>query len=183
MRKETKNTKGRENVEQASNEMDNDLHELFLSEIADVHNAEKQLTRALPKMAKNANSDELREAFESHLQETEEHVVRLEKALKTLGEPLKRKTCAAMKGLIEEANELIEEEKDSSALDAALIAAGQKVEHYEIASYGTLRAWAEQMGHEECVELFEETLNEERAADEKLTSIGESQANVKAQAE
>jgi len=163
--------------------MDNDLHELFLDELADVYNAEQQLTKALPKMAKAAESDELREAFESHLEETQTHVTRLEEAVEKLGESLKRKTCAAMKGLVEEAQELMKEQKDSSALDAALIAAAQKVEHYEIASYGTLCAWAKQMGHDDALELLNETLEEEKAADEKLTSIAESIANTRAEAQ
>ena len=163
--------------------MDNDLHELFLDELADIYNAEQQLTKALPKMAKAAESDELREAFEQHLEETEEHISRLEKVTRQLGENLKRKTCQAMKGLIEEGEELMKEQKDSSACDAALIAAAQKVEHYEIASYGTLVAWAEQMGHTEAVDLLEETLDEEKSADEKLTSVAESIANQKAQTE
>ena len=163
--------------------MDNDLHELFVDELADVYSAEQQLTKALPKMAKACESDELREAFESHLEETEEHVSRLEQVAKALDEKLKRKTCKAMKGLVEEAQELMKEQKDSSALDAALIAAAQKVEHYEIATYGTLCAWAKQMGHEEAVELLESTLEEERAADEKLTEIAESAANEKAESQ
>jgi ferritin-like metal-binding protein YciE len=163
--------------------MDNDLHELFLDELADVYNAEQQLIKALPKMAKNAGSDELREALESHLEETREHASRLEEVAKSLDESLKRKTCAAMKGLIEEANDILSEQKNSSALDAAIIAAGQKVEHYEIASYGTLVTWAEQMGHEDAVNLLQETLDEEKEADKKLTSIAESSANQKAQSE
>jgi len=170
------------NEEQGS-KMDNDLHELFLDELADVYNAEQQLTKALPKMAKAAESDELREAIEQHLEETEEHVSRLEQVSKQLGESLKRKTCKAMKGLIEEGEEILKEQKDTAALDAALIAAAQKVEHYEIASYGTLVAWAEQMGHDEAVDLLEETLEEEKSADDKLTSVAESIANQKAQAE
>jgi ferritin-like metal-binding protein YciE len=169
------------NREDQEQEMDNDLHELFLDEIADVYNAEQQLTKALPKMAKAAESEELREAFEAHLEETEEHVSRLEQVIEGLGEKLKRKTCAAMKGLVEEAQDLMKEQKDSSALDAALIAAAQKVEHYEIASYGTLCAWAEQMGHEDALETLRETLGEEKATDEKLTGIAESLANVKAE--
>jgi ferritin-like metal-binding protein YciE len=163
--------------------MDNDLHELFLEELADVYNAEQQLTKGLPKMARNAQSQELKEAFEAHLEETREHVTRLEEAAKTLDQSIKRQTCAAMKGLIEEADDLMKKQKNSSALDAALIAAAQKVEHYEIASYGTLLAWAEQMGHHEAVALLKETLDEEKAADEKLTSVAESIANQKAQAE
>jgi ferritin-like metal-binding protein YciE len=168
--------------EQEGQEMDNDLHELFLDELFDVHNAEQQLTKALPKMAKAAESDELREAFESHLAETEEHVSRLEEVVEGLGEKMKRKTCPAMKGLIEEAQELLKEQKDSSALDAALIAAAQKVEHYEIASYGTLCTWAEQMGHDEALQLLKQTLTEEKEADEKLTTIAESAANAQAEA-
>jgi ferritin-like metal-binding protein YciE len=168
-------------LESQESPMHNDLHELFLDELADVYNAEQQLTKALPKMIKTAESDELREAFESHLEETRQHVTRLEEAAKSLDETIKRKTCAAMKGLVEEADDLIKEEKGSPAMDAALIAAAQKVEHYEIASYGTLVAWAEQMGHNEAAELLLETLEEEKAADEKLTSVAESIANQKAQ--
>jgi ferritin-like metal-binding protein YciE len=163
--------------------MDTDLHELFLAELADVYNAEQQLVKALPKMAKAAESDELREALESHLEETEEQARRLEQVAEGLDESIRRKTCAAMKGLIEEANDLMKEQKNSSALDAAIIAAGQKVEHYEIASYGTLIAWARQMGHDDAVSLLEETLEEEKQADEKLTSVAESVANQKAQSE
>jgi ferritin-like metal-binding protein YciE len=180
--KQNKRMGSNRNKERDSN-MDTDLHRLFLEELADIYNAEQQLTKALPKMAKTAECEELREAFEQHLDETEEHVSRLEQVTRQLGESLKRKTCQAMKGLIEESEELIKEEKDSSALDAALIAAAQKVEHYEIASYGTLVAWAEQMGHDEAVDLLEETLDEEKSADEKLTSVAESIANQKAQAE
>jgi ferritin-like metal-binding protein YciE len=163
-------------------EMDSDLHELFLEEMADVLNAEQQLTKALPRMAKAAESDELREAFEMHLAETEEQISRLEEVAEGLGEKLKRKTCAAMKGLLEEAQDMVKEQKGSSAIDAALIAAAQKVEHYEIASYGTLCAWAKQMGHEDAAETLGQTLEEEKAADEKLTSIAESAANAKAEA-
>jgi len=158
--------------------MDSDLHELFLDELADIYNAEQQLTKALPKMANAAQSDELREAFEAHLAETEGHLSRLEEVAESLGEKLKRKTCAAMKGLVEEAQELMKEQKGKSSLDAALIAAAQKVEHYEIASYGTVCAWAKQMGHDSEAETLEETLSEEKAADEKLTSIAEESVNA-----
>jgi len=163
--------------------MNTDLHELFLDELADVYNAEQQLTKALPKLAKAAESDELREAFETHLEETEEHISRLDQVAEHLGETIKRKTCKAMKGLVEEGEEIMKEQKGTSALDAGLIAAAQKVEHYEIASYGTLVTWAEQMGHDEAVELLNETLDEEKSADEKLTSVAESIANQRAQAE
>jgi ferritin-like metal-binding protein YciE len=169
--------------QESNNNMDSDLHELFLDELADVYNAEQQLIKALPKMAKKAENDELRQAFEQHLEETQEHASRLEQVAETLDESIKRKTCAAMKGLIEEADDLMKEQKDSSALDAALIAAAQKVEHYEIASYGTLVAWAEQMGHNEAAELLGETLEEEKSTDDRLTSIAESAANQRAQAE
>lgn len=158
--------------------MDQDLHELFLDELADLLNAETQLTKALPKMAKAAQSDELREAINSHLEETEGHVERLKEVFESVDEKAKSKTCQAMKGLIEEATELMRELKGKSSIDAGIIAAAQKVEHYEIASYGTVRAWAEQMGHSEAVDLLEQTLEEEKAADEKLTEIGESVANT-----
>jgi ferritin-like metal-binding protein YciE len=161
--------------------MDNDLHELFLDELSDLYSAEKQLTKALPKMLKAAQSEELKSAIESHLTETEGHVDRLEQVFNALGEKIKRKTCAAMEGIVEEASELLQEQKGKSSLDAAIIAAAQKVEHYEIASYGTVRAWAEQMGHNEAVELLKATLDEESAADEKLTEIAESLANETAE--
>jgi ferritin-like metal-binding protein YciE len=164
-------------TENQSEQMDNDLHELFLDELSDLYSAEKQLTKALPKMIKAAQSEELKNAIEQHLMETQGHVTRLEKVAKSLNENLKRKTCAAMEGLLEEASEILEEQKGKSSIDAAIIAAGQKVEHYEIASYGTVRAWAEQMGHDDAVELLKETLDEETAADEKLTEIAESLAN------
>ncbi len=168
--------------QQQNGDMDNDLHELFLDEIADITNAERQLTKALPKMAKAAESDELRQAFESHLEETEEQISRLEQAAQSLDESIKSKTCKAMKGLIEEAEEMMKEQKGTSALDAALIAAAQKVEHYEIATYGTLIAWAEQMGHSDAAGYFRTNLDEEKAADEKLTTVAESIANEKAEA-
>ena len=164
-------------------EMNNDLYELFLDELADVYSAEQQLIKALPKMVKAAQSDDLREAFESHLEETRGHATRLQEVAKALDESLENKTCAAMQGLIKEAGELMEEQKDSTALDAALIAAGQKVEHYEMASYGTLIAWAEELGHEKAVKVLSETLQEEEAADEKLTEIARSEANPQAKTE
>jgi ferritin-like metal-binding protein YciE len=168
---------------ESKSKMDNDLHELFLDELADLYSAEQQLTKALPKMAKAAESEELREALEQHLEETEEHLSRLEQVAESLDETLKKKTCKAMKGLIEEADEIVKEEKDSSALDAGIIAACQKVEHYEIASYGTVCAWAEQMGHDEALKLLRQTEEEESAADEKLTEIAENIANERAQSE
>ena len=159
----------------------NDLHELFLDELADVHNAERQLTKALPKMAKAAQTPELRQAFETHLRETENHINRLDRAVQALDESLKRKKCKAMEGLIEEAKEILEEQKGTSALDAGLIAAAQKVEHYEIATYGTLCRWAEMMGHTEALNLLKQNLAEEKATDDKLSRIAEQTANVQAQ--
>jgi ferritin-like metal-binding protein YciE len=183
MPKQNKQTNRMRGEESENQEMDNDLHELFLDELADVYNAEQQLTKALPKLIKAAESDELREAIEEHLEETEEHVSRLEQVAESLDETLKRKTCYAMKGLIEEADDIVKEQKDSSALDAGIIAACQKVEHYEIASYGTLCAWAEQMGHDDALRLLRETEEEESAADEKLTEVAENIANQRAQSE
>jgi len=163
--------------------MENDLHELFLEELADIYNAEQQLTKALPKMAKAAESDELRQAFEEHLEETQNQITRLQQVFQSLGESMRRKTCKAMQGLIEEGQETIEEQKGMSSIDAALICAAQKVEHYEIATYGTLCTWAEQMGHEEALDLLKENIDEEEAADERLTQIAESVANLRAERE
>jgi ferritin-like metal-binding protein YciE len=162
-------------------EMSNDLHELFLDELADIYNAEQQLTKALPKLAKTAKNDELREAFEQHLEETENHVSRLDQVFESLGESMKRKKCKGMEGLIEEGEEVISDQKNSDALDAGLIISAQKVEHYEIAAYGSLCSWAEQMGHNDALELLRQTLEEEKAADEKLTGIAESVANTQAE--
>lgn len=166
-----------------SESSENELHELFLDELADIYNGEQQLTKALPKMAKAAQSDELREAFESHLQETENQISRLEQVAETLGESIKRKTCKGMKGLIEEGSEMMQEKKGSAAIDAILIGSAQKVEHYEIASYGTLCAWAKLMNHNDALELLHETLEEEKATDEKLTTIAENVANLEAERE
>jgi ferritin-like metal-binding protein YciE len=161
----------------AKSGMNEELHELFLDELADLLNAETQLTKALPKMAQAAKSEELAEAFRSHLEETRGHIDRLNQVFASVDEKVKSKTCAAMKGLIKEGSELMQELKGTSVIDAGLIAAGQKVEHYEIATYGTVRAWAEEMGHSEAVELLDETLNEEKAADQKLTEIAQNSAN------
>ena len=149
------------------------LHELFLNELADVYSAEQQLIKALPKMAEAAQSDELRSAIESHLEETRNQAERLDQVAKGLNETIEDNTCEAMEGLLKEGEELMEKYEGNPALDAALIAAAQKVEHYEIATYGTLIAWARQMGHQNAVLLLEETLQEEKSADEKLTSIAE----------
>jgi ferritin-like metal-binding protein YciE len=161
----------------------NPLHTLFLNELADIYNAEQQLIKALPKMAEAAQSDELREAFETHLEETEAQVGRLDELATNLGESIKSKKCKAMEGLVQEAKDLMDEQEDKPSLDAALIAAAQKVEHYEIATYGTLAAWARQMGHDEAVELLEETLEEEKSANDTLTGLAENQSNVSAETE
>lgn len=168
---------------QDDEQMESGLHELFLEELADIYNAEQQLTRALPKMAKAAESDELRMAFEEHLEQTQEQIARLDQVFRSLDETLKRKTCKGMQGLIEEGTEMMQEHKGSSEIDAALIAAAQKVEHYEIASYGTLCTWAEQMGHDEALELLKQNIDEEETTDERLTEIAESLANQRAEQE
>lgn len=177
----TSRSKSNMNEERESNNMNNDLHELFLDELADVYNAEQQLTKALPKLAKTAKNNELREAFQQHLEETENHITRLDQVFESLSESMKRKKCKGMEGLIEEGEEVISEQKNSNALDAGLIISAQKVEHYEIAAYGSLCSWAEQMGHNDALELLRETLEEEKAADEKLTEIAETVANTQAE--
>ncbi len=150
------------------------LRETFIDELKDIYDAEKQLTKGLPKMAKAAEHEELREAFEEHLAQTESQIERLEKVFEIFGEQPKGKKCKAMQGLLEEGKELIEEQ----AGDAALICAAQKVEHYEIASYGSLLAWANLLEESDAAELIEETLEEERETDERLTEIAEVAANV-----
>ena len=167
--------------EESGGGMNNELHELFLEELADIYSAEQQLTKALPKMAKAADSDELREAFEEHLQQTEEQISRLEQVFESLDEKMQRKTCKAMQGLIEEGNEVLQEHKGSPAIDAALIAAAQKVEHYEIATYGTLCTWAEQMGHRDALDLLKQSIDEEEMTDERLTELAEGLANQRAE--
>jgi ferritin-like metal-binding protein YciE len=160
---------------------DNPLHALFLEELADLYNAEEQLTKALPKMSKAAKSEELRQAFDDHLQETEDQVVRLEELFGSLGESVRQKKCKGMQGLLDEAAQMLQEHKDKPTIDAVLIANAQKAEHYEISTYGTLAEWARQMGHSEAVELLQQNLEEEKAADEKLTEIATSLANAKAE--
>ncbi len=158
------------------------LHDVFVDELKDLYNAETQLTKALPKMAKAASSEELRAAFEHHLEETENHVQRLEKIFQKMNLPSKGKRCKAMAGLIAEGSEIIEKEGgDHGAVkDAALIAAAQKVEHYEIAGYGSVRTHAQQLGLDEAANLLQETLDEEGAADKKLTEIAQ-EVNAEAQ--
>lgn len=159
------------------------LQELFEHELKDIYNAEKQLLKALPKMAKGAASEELQAGFEEHLAQTEVQVGRLERVFEIIDVAPRGKKCEAMEGLIEEGSALLEEEEESDVRDAALIAAAQKVEHYEIAAYGTLCTWAELLGLEEAKELLGESLNEEKTTDEKLTALAESQVNVAAASE
>jgi ferritin-like metal-binding protein YciE len=156
------------------------LHDAFLDELRDAYDAEKQLTKALPKMAKAASSSVLRDAFETHLEETRGHIERLEQVMEGLGEKVKGKHCDGIAGILEEGKAVMDEDFDEAAMDACLIAAGQRVEHYEIAAYGTLAAWAKAMGHTEAAELLAETLEEERATDEKLTSLAEGGINQEA---
>lgn len=147
------------------------LKELYIEELKDLYSAENQLVKALPKLAKAAASDELRQGFEEHLEQTKGHVQRLEKIFATLDENPKGKKCKGMEGLIEEGSEVMEEDFEDSLLDAALIGAAQRVEHYEIAAYGTVRSFAETLGETEHVSLLNETLEEEKETDEKLTEL------------
>ena len=159
------------------------LSELLEDELKDIYNAENQLTKALPKMAKKASSPSLKKAFTSHLAETQGHIERLEKIAGLLDIKLKGKVCHAMKGLVEEGKEVLEEDGDDSVIDAALIGAAQRVEHYEMAAYGTVVAIAKQLGHKDVVALLNATLGEEKAADAKLTTISVSEVLKAAPAE
>src|SRR5688572_10843292 len=156
------------------------LHELFVEELRDMYDAEKRIIKALPKIAKRAQSDELRSALTEHLRQTEKQATRLEQVFRTIGETPKGKKCDGMIGILEEGNTVMEELEEGPVLDAALIAGCQKVEHYEIASYGTLAYFAELMGHERAKELLGATLDEEKAADEKLNTIATSEVNREA---
>lgn len=156
------------------------LQDLYLEELKDIFDAENQLVKALPQMVKAATSDELRNAFEDHLEQTREQITRLEQIFENLGESPKGKKCKGMAGLIEEAKELIKEDIEPDVLDAGLIAAAQRVEHYEIAVYGCLATYANLMGNEEDAELLQQTLDEEKETDELLTEIAESSINVEA---
>ena len=161
--------------------MKNGLHELFLAELCDIYDAEQQLVKTLPKLAKAAHNAELREAIESHLDETKNQITRLEEVFQSLDKSPKRKKCKAMAGLIEEGKEVLSDHKDGDELDAAVICAAQKTEHYEIASYGCLCTWAEQMGHREALSLLKENLAEEKEADVTLTEIARASANLEAE--
>jgi ferritin-like metal-binding protein YciE len=158
------------------------LETLYVEELRDLYNAENQLLKALPKMAKGASAPELKQAFEDHLEQTREHVERLDEIFEKLDKKPAGKTCKAMKGLIEEGSEILEEEGQESVLDAGIIAAAQKVEHYEIASYGTVRTFAQMLGEEDAAELLQQTLEEEDEADKRLTELAEEVVNVEAPA-
>jgi ferritin-like metal-binding protein YciE len=158
----------------------NTLHNAFVDELRDTYDAERQILKALPKMIKAAASEDLSAAFEVHLEETRTHVERLEHVFESLDEKVRGKHCDGMAGIIEEGKSIMEEDFNETTMDACLIAAAQRVEHYEMAAYGTLVAWAEAMGHSEAASLLKETLGEEKAADEKLSGIAESGINQEA---
>ncbi|HEY7157727.1 MAG TPA: ferritin-like domain-containing protein [Gemmataceae bacterium] len=157
------------------------LEELFCEQLRDVFDAEKQLIKALPKMARAATADELRQAFEEHLDQTRGHVERLERVFELFGKKMRGKNCEAMKGLIEEGEDMIDADAEPMVRDAGLIAAAQRVEHYEMAAYGCLQTWARQLGNHEAADLLEHTLHEEKETDHKLTQLAESLVNLAAQ--
>lgn len=157
------------------------LDDLFLDTLKDIYFAEKQILKALPKMARAAQSEEGKAGFLKHREETQAHVERLEQIFDMLGKPARGKTCEAIQGIISEGEEIIEEFKGSPALDAGLISSAQAVEHYEMARYGTLIAWAKQLGLKDAVPLLQATLEEEKATDQKLTQLGKTAANAKGQ--
>ncbi|MGN6093222.1 MAG: YciE/YciF ferroxidase family protein [Luteibacter jiangsuensis] len=156
------------------------IEDLFIHELSDIYSAEKQLTKALPRLARAAEAPELKQAFEAHLEETQGQVERIDQIVETLGIRLKRMKCAAMEGLVEEGKEVIDEIPAGPLRDAALIGGAQKVEHYEIASYGTLSAIAKQLGYKDAIPLLQATLKEEKATDEKLTILAEQAGNQRA---
>lgn len=156
------------------------LHDLLVSELRDLYSAENQIIKALPKMAKAASSEELQGAFEEHLEQTREQVTRLEKIAKQMDITLRGKKCKAMEGLIEEGKEQMSEDAEPDVMDAALIAAAQKVEHYEMAAYGCARTWARLLGEDEVADLLQTTLDEEGQTDKKLTELAESAVNAEA---
>jgi ferritin-like metal-binding protein YciE len=156
------------------------LHDAFIDELRDTYDAEKQLTKALSKLAKAASNPDLRDAFETHLEETQGHVARLEQVFESLDERARGKHCDGIAGIIEEGKAIMEEDFDDTTMDACLIAAGQRAEHYEMAAYGTLIAWAEAMGHTDAVTLLQQTLDEEKAADKKLSGLAEGGINQSA---
>jgi ferritin-like metal-binding protein YciE len=156
------------------------LKTLYVDELRDLYNAENQLLKALPKMAKGATSEELQDAFEKHLEQTKTHVQRLEEVFEEVGEKPKSKTCKAMKGLIEEGSEILKEDGEESVIDAGIIVAAQKVEHYEIASYGSVRTFAQLLGKDRSADLLQTTLDEESEANELLNKLAEDIVNPEA---
>jgi len=156
------------------------LHDAFLDELRDLYDAEKQLTKALPKLAKTATAPKLRDAFESHLEETRGHIERLEQVFESLEEKARGKHCDGIAGIIEEGKSIMQEDFDDMTMDACLIAAGQRAEHYEIGAYGTVIAWAKAMGHNEAATLLAQNLNEEKATDKKLSALAEGGINQQA---
>jgi len=185
MKTTTKSTSKKSSAQKTSNKNESQdnrskLHKLFEEELKDIYWAEKALTKAIPKMIKNATSQELIEALENHLEETEGHVERCEKAFELLGKTAQAKKCEAMDGLITEAEEIMEESDEGVMRDAGIISAAQKVEHYEIATYGTLCQFANTLGLDEIKDLLGETLDEEKTADETLTEVAETAVNIEA---
>jgi ferritin-like metal-binding protein YciE len=158
------------------------LKELYIDELRDIYNAENQLLKAIPKMAKASTSDDLRQGFETHLEQTKGHVQRLEQIFKELGQKPSGKKCKAMEGLVAEGAETLGEDYEDEVMDAAIIGAAQRIEHYEIAAYGTVRTFAELLGEENAVQLLEQTLEEEKETDQKLTDLA-SEINVEAMGE
>ncbi len=158
----------------------NNLQDVYLDELRDLYNMETQLTKALPRIAKAVNHSELKTAIENHLAETEQQVERLEQIFEMAGQKVRGKKCTAMEGILEEAQNLLSMDINDNAFDAAIIGAAQKVEHYEIAGYGTVRTWARQLGFDDQAELLEETLSEEKAANEKLTHLATELINEEA---
>jgi ferritin-like metal-binding protein YciE len=169
-------------MEFAMTAKDKKLNDLFLDTLKDIYFAEKQILKALPKMAKAAQSDKLRAAFEKHHDETEGQIERLEKVFELIDKPARGKTCEAIQGILDEGKEIMDEYKGTEALDAGLVSAAQAVEHYEIARYGTLKQWAQQLGMQDAVRLFDQTLQEEKKTDVALTSLAEAAVNLAAAA-
>jgi ferritin-like metal-binding protein YciE len=164
----------------SSNPNFDSMEDLLVDQLQDLYDAEKQLVKALPKAAKAASNPELKSAIEHHLEETKDQVSRLEEVFDHIGKKAKKKTCEAMKGLLEEAEEVLGAKGDPDVKDAAIIASAQRIEHYEIASYGSARTFAQHLGHTQAARLLQKTLDEEGAADKKLTKIAESRVNIRA---
>lgn len=183
MNTRTKTAKAKKSSHEDYSMEESKLQKLFEMELKDIYWVEKALTKAIPKMMKNATSDELTEALENHLNETEEQVKKVEQVFEIIGKAARGKKCEAMAGILKEAEEVMSECDEGAMCDAAIISAAQKVEHYEIASYGTLRTFANTLGLDDAAQLLEEILEEEKAADEKLTEVAEHTVNMEAAAE